>query len=221
MGGSTNAAGERVVQTMQTDEGLQKGSRRILQERGLWVPKTTPAAAVALLKLQPDFCEQKCWLAEIAESAGHQVIFFPKFHCEFNWIERYWGAAKAYTREHCTYNFAELIEMVPVALDSVSLSKMRKFECKAYRYMDLYRQKNGVRLTASQVEWSVKVFKSHRRVSDFIFKEENGVCKGVVPKPKPAVAVAVPAAAAVVEAAAVPVVPAAAEQVVVMEVGGG
>ncbi len=108
--------------------------------------------------------------------------------------------------------------MVPTALDSVSLSKMRRFERKAYRYMDLYRQKNGVRLTASQVEWSVKVFRSHRRVSEFIFKEENGVCKGVAPKPKPVV-VAAPAVAEVV----VPVVvaPVLEPAVVDMVVGEG
>lgn len=76
--------------------------------------------------------------------------------------------------------------MVPIALDSVSLSKMRRFERKAYRYMDLYRQRDGRRLTAAQVEWSVKKFTSHRRISDFIFKEEDGVCKGLMPRPKTA-----------------------------------
>ncbi len=59
---------------------------------------------------------------------------------------------------------------------------------------------NGLRLTPQQVEWSVKVFKSHRRVSDFIFKEEKGtgVCLGVAPKPKPP-GVAVVAVEVVVE----------------------
>ena len=43
-------------------------------------------------------------------------LFLPKFHCELNWIERYWGAAKKYARKHCTYSLTALREIVPIAL---------------------------------------------------------------------------------------------------------
>jgi hypothetical protein len=33
-------------------------------------------------------------LQEIIEAKGHKVVFYPKFHCELNYIEMYWGAAK-------------------------------------------------------------------------------------------------------------------------------
>jgi len=49
-----------------------------------------------IISLQPDFFAQKCALQELVEEAGHVCIFYPKFHCELNFIERYWGAAKRF-----------------------------------------------------------------------------------------------------------------------------
>ena len=39
-----------------------------------------------------------------------------QFHSELNWIERFWGAAKEYTRKHCLYTLPGLRETVPMAL---------------------------------------------------------------------------------------------------------
>jgi len=41
------------------------------------------------MSLEPDFLAQKGAIAEIIEKAGHKCIFYPKFHCELNFIERY------------------------------------------------------------------------------------------------------------------------------------
>ena len=54
-------------------------------------------------------------------SAQRQVrccycLFLPKFHCELNWIERYWGATKEYLRKHCTYSVPGLRALLPIAL---------------------------------------------------------------------------------------------------------
>ena len=41
-------------------------------------------------------------LETIILEAGHEVIFYAKFHCEFNYIEYYWAALKfeaLYTRD--------------------------------------------------------------------------------------------------------------------------
>ncbi len=47
-----------------------------------------------IMSFQSDFLAQKSELVKIIENADHIYIFFPKFHCELNFIERYWGAAK-------------------------------------------------------------------------------------------------------------------------------
>ena len=43
---------------------------------------------------QPDFAAQKPAIIELVESHGHIAFFYPKFHCELNFIEQAWGAAK-------------------------------------------------------------------------------------------------------------------------------
>jgi transposase len=92
-----------------------------------------------IISLQPDFLAQRSALVEVIEDSGHVCIFFPKFHCELNFIERYWGAAKRYARNNCNYTWSGLQETVPRALDSVDLITIRRFARKTWRYMDLYR----------------------------------------------------------------------------------
>jgi len=43
--------------------------------------------------------------------SGHGY-FYPKFHCELNYIEYYWASLKRYTRVNCQYSFAELEKIV-------------------------------------------------------------------------------------------------------------
>ena len=59
-------------------------------------------------------------LETVINATGHEVIFYPKFHCELNYIEYYWGAVKRYTRANCQYSFPELEKILFVALDSVA-----------------------------------------------------------------------------------------------------
>ena len=71
---------------------------------------------------QPDFKEQKSALEEFINSRGHFVIFYPKFHCELNFIEQCWGYAKRVYRlnptsskeEHLLNNTINAIEAVPL-----------------------------------------------------------------------------------------------------------
>ncbi|PKY51387.1 hypothetical protein RhiirA4_424476 [Rhizophagus irregularis] len=89
---------------------------------------------------EEDFKSQKSQLQEEIEKRGHICIFYPKYHCELNYIEMYWGAAKRYTRENCNYTWSSLQKTVPEALDSIPLITIRKFARKSWRYMDIYRK---------------------------------------------------------------------------------
>jgi hypothetical protein len=68
---------------------------------------------------KPDFQEQKSLVQEVIEAAGHLCILLPKFHCELNFIEFYWGAVKKYLHDNCDYTFNTLKENMPKALKSV------------------------------------------------------------------------------------------------------
>ena len=83
-----------------------KGIKAVLSEQGLYCaqlrgkckkkcdPKSTICCNKRILELQPDFCAQKSLVQETIEAAGHLCIFLPKFHCELNFIEFFWGAVK-------------------------------------------------------------------------------------------------------------------------------
>ena len=51
------------------------------------------------------------------------MIFYPKFHCELNFVERHWCGCKWYARENCRYT---LREAVPEALKSVSRATIHR-----------------------------------------------------------------------------------------------
>jgi hypothetical protein len=47
-----------------------------------------------MLSAEPDFAEQKSRIEELIEKRGHSCLFNPKYHCELNHIEMYWGWTK-------------------------------------------------------------------------------------------------------------------------------
>jgi len=103
-----------------------------------------------------------------------EVDFFPKFHCEFNWIKRYWGNVKCNVRKKCDYTFKNFERTVPQCLDAVSKLMLRRFARKLYRYIDAYRHEDiDGHLTPEVVEWIVKQYSSHRRIDNESSDEEE------------------------------------------------
>ncbi len=122
----TDVNGNEILQPMQTEQGVQKGLITILTERGRDVAGKSKDDLEAMLKQEPDFQNQQIWLRELATNAGMEVEFFPKFHCEFNWIERYWCHTKRNVRKNCDYSFKTLVAAVPKYLDEVDVLTMRR-----------------------------------------------------------------------------------------------
>lgn len=125
--------------------GRNKGMEILLRERGLYPAAGLKGACQSaqkhivvgndccccrLLAVQPDFAsevsalqhlvEQRVVLADVEHVIHycnrHVCLFLPKFHCELNWIERFWGAAKLYVRRHCLYTLPGLRETIPIAI---------------------------------------------------------------------------------------------------------
>ena len=161
-----DAQGDLVEQKMvMEDEFTSKGLSQVLRERGLWRSSLNVKEARKLLSEQPDFREQREWLEETVTQGGCLIDFYPKYHCEFNYIEMFWGAAKAWCRARCSFNFTDHVVLVPKALENVSLAKIRKFARKSYRYMDAYRVKDegGNSLSCQQLKYAVKKYRGHRK----------------------------------------------------------
>ncbi len=124
-----------------TMPGWLKGMQQIIWERGLWPETGLPAECPGfkcpedqtncccrrLLFNQPDFSSQKSQLQELIESRGHICDFYPKYHCELNFIEQYWGAAKlrfCLAGQAATMN--QLVQNVKASLDDVPLDQIRR-----------------------------------------------------------------------------------------------
>ncbi|KAI9358025.1 hypothetical protein BD770DRAFT_443248 [Pilaira anomala] len=93
----------------------------------------------------PDFAAQKMALEETVVEGGHIFELYPKYHCECNWIEMYWGGAKREARLHCDYTFKSLEAKIPRCMNYIDaysrcsdgrevVSDVYKFVTKSYLY---------------------------------------------------------------------------------------
>lgn len=74
-----------------------------------------------IAKRLPDFVGQTTALQEAIQKSGHLMELYPKFHCETNWIERYWSACKRIARRKCTYSFKDLKSNLESYMDEVDV----------------------------------------------------------------------------------------------------
>jgi len=159
-----------------------KGMKQILTERGLFRaklkmqckkpdcdPDVTDCCTRRIIDLQPDFREQKSLVHETIEAAGHLCIMLPKYHCELNFIEFFWGAMKRYLREHCDYTYSGLQKNIPDAMGSVDVLTIRKWEHRMIRWMDAYKDGKGTKEAQIQVKkFGSRKQSSHRRVYETV-----------------------------------------------------
>jgi hypothetical protein len=177
--------GVRVEQRMQLEDGRQKGLRTILTERGKFLDAQghallklcgpceagTPrhesneggfgneqCCATYVLSQEPDFLAQKEWLTEVIEGLGFSILFYPKYHCEFNFIELLWGWLKAYHRRNSTYNFKDLERELPLTVSGrLPVAFVRRSFRHCLRFIDGYR----VGPTGLALAYAVRKYRSH------------------------------------------------------------
>ena len=149
------------LQKLVTEEGIQKGFKSLLEERGVNTAKLKKDEMIKIVEEMRDFKFQKTKVEEMILSKGHRVMFIPKFHCELNPIERVWCHAKQYTRTHCDYTFAGLEKTIDAALNSMTVELVRKYFRKVREYQRAYREGN---IVGKEMQNTLKIYKSHRRV---------------------------------------------------------
>ena len=148
------------VQKMVDANGIPKGMKIILEERGVDTTGMRANDMRDLLKSFPDFKKQITLLDSYIQQRGHICIYYPKYHCELNPIERVWCQSKKHTRAYADGTITRLRKIVPQGLNSVTLDQIKKYFATCREYERAYRE--GV--TGRDVEERVKVYKSHRRV---------------------------------------------------------
>jgi len=172
-------------------DGTPKGLKAVLIEHSLW-PQTVSrflaqciiklasgkgmkpnpqclargnCCARALLAAQLDFQQQKSQIEDAILAAGHDVIFYPAFHCELNFIEYYRSVANLYARNNCQYDFEALKSVVPEALASVSDRSIWRYWAKSHEIMQAYRS-NIVYASSEYANLVNRRYMSHRRVNN-------------------------------------------------------
>jgi hypothetical protein len=105
--------------------------------------------------------EQEEWLAEVVKRAGFNILFYPKYHCELNYIEMVWGWTKNYHRRKCTYNYKDLkIDLPTTILGTLPIACFRRFSRYCLRFMSGYREG----LEGTLLDYAMKKYGSHRCV---------------------------------------------------------
>ncbi|THU92285.1 hypothetical protein K435DRAFT_672399 [Dendrothele bispora CBS 962.96] len=164
-----------------TMPGWFKGMEQIIRERGLYPAgglratcptkcddKADRCCCRRVLFLQPDFIAQKPQLQEYIESRGHICDFYPKFHCECNFIEQYWGAAKyRYRMTAKTDNIEDMKQNIKNCLDGVPWLHILRYANRSARYIHAYREG----LDGAQAAWANRRYHGHRTLPPEMLKK--------------------------------------------------
>ena len=83
----------RKPQSMVMEEGVAKGLRKILSERGINDVNMRTEDMHVVLSNNADFANKKTILEDYLCGRGQLVYVLPKFYCKLNAIERVWAQA--------------------------------------------------------------------------------------------------------------------------------
>ena len=97
--------------------------------------------------------------------------FLSLLSSELNFIERYWGRAKWYMREHCDYSLSKLWELSEVALGpgNCDLTLMRRYARTSWRWMGAYSKG----LSGPMAAFAVRLCSKHRGISEAVERNLN------------------------------------------------
>ncbi|KAH7878710.1 uncharacterized protein C8R40DRAFT_1037722, partial [Lentinula edodes] len=94
-----------------------------------------------------------------------QSMLFPPDHPQYP--DQPKGMQQRYLREHCDYTFQTLRENMPKALASIKIELIRKWEHRAWRFIDAYSDGLGAKDAVTQVKkFSSRRYTSHRRIPE-------------------------------------------------------
>lgn len=160
------------------------GIKAVLTERGQWLHdldgnewkvdcknpfpgRASMCCARHFIQKRPDFAAQTTALEETVVGGGHIFELYPKYHCETNWIEMYWGGAKREARLHCDYTFKSLEAKIPDFLDKAGdIRKIRRYFQRCMNYIDAYsRCSDGREVVSDVYKFVTKSYLSHRKVT--------------------------------------------------------
>jgi hypothetical protein len=129
---------------------------------------TYKCCAYRILSMEPDFMEQAEWLTEVVRAHGCNIIFYPKYHCELNYIELVWGWLKQYHRRTCTYKYADLINgatgLPETIANRLPLAFVRRVSRYCIRFMDGYR----AGLEGPLLDYAMKRYAKHREIPKYV-----------------------------------------------------
>eukprot|EP01084_Bolivina_argentea_P310556 537424_1 len=160
--------GVEQIHKMVDDDGIAKGMKQILIERGINVIGLKKDDLKRLLKKQPDFIDaaKHTILSDYIKARGHLSKYGIKYHPELaGSIENYWMFAKKDFRDNQMYNLTHknCIQKIKECLNNVSITSLQRSFRKTRRFEDAYD--GGA--VATDVMEKVKILKiqhrSHRR----------------------------------------------------------
>ncbi|OAX38434.1 hypothetical protein K503DRAFT_850003 [Rhizopogon vinicolor AM-OR11-026] len=133
----------------------------------------------SILYNEPYFVNVGSLLEIACEARGFRVIFFPKIHCELNFIEQCWGYSKRVYRElpvsskeaDFERNFLAVLESIPLFVGKYIfgsiLLNIDPFDTRSLRFMDAYHKG----LNGKQAAWASKQYRDHGVLPDTIMAE--------------------------------------------------